>query len=70
MQEVWRGRLPRLGVVNSIGRKKYETMKLFFLVAGAGRFFALYVLLVLQIGLLELVKYLAASLRGVVLSVC
>lgn len=24
MQEVWRGRLPRLGVVNSIGRKKIE----------------------------------------------
>ena len=23
MQEVWRGRLPRLGVVNSIGRKKF-----------------------------------------------
>lgn len=24
MQEVWRGRLPCLGVVNSIGRKKFE----------------------------------------------
>lgn len=26
MQEVWRGRLPRLGVVNSIGRKKFSAV--------------------------------------------
>lgn len=57
MQEVWRGRLPRLGVVNSIGRKKIKE------IISA-------VLALLQevhfVGVAELLEYLGTGLKIVV----
>lgn len=60
MQEVWRGRLPRLGVVNSIGRKKIEEIISAVLALLQEVHFVGFV------GVAELLEYLGTGLKIVV----